>query len=90
MPHRPNTTDGMAASRSITVTTDPRSRRGASSVRNSAMPIEIGTAMSSAISEDHGRAVDEGERAELRRRSVAVRVVRDPRSLLVMKPRPMS
>jgi hypothetical protein len=42
----------MAASMSTTKTADPRSRRGASSVRNSAMPIEIGTPMSSAIRED--------------------------------------
>ena len=51
MAHRPNTTDGTAASRSITVTTAPRSRRGASSVRNSAIPIETGTAMRRAMSE---------------------------------------
>ena len=44
--HRPKTTDGTAASRSMTVTTMPRTRRGASSVRNSAMPIETGTAKS--------------------------------------------
>ncbi len=48
---RPNTTDGTAARRSITVTTAARSLLGASSVRNSAIPIEIGTAMRIAISD---------------------------------------
>ncbi len=35
----------------MTVTTGARSRRGASSVRNSAMPIETGTAMIKAMSD---------------------------------------
>src|SRR5919198_3596662 len=51
-PQRPNTTEGTEASRSMMVVAGARSRRGASSVRNKAMPIEVGTAISSAISED--------------------------------------
>ena len=42
---------GIAASSSIAVEIGRRAQRGAMSVRNSAMPIETGTAMISAIAE---------------------------------------
>src|SRR5204863_3462073 len=51
MPHNPNTTEGTAASRSTTYDTGLRSRLGATSVRNSAMPRLTGTASASAIAE---------------------------------------
>src|SRR5919202_1912651 len=47
MPNSPNTTDGTEASMSMIVTTVLRNRRGASSVRYSAIPLEMGTANTS-------------------------------------------
>ena len=47
--HRPNTTDGIAASRSMTYTIGRRRKRGATSVTKSAMPMLTGTAKSRAI-----------------------------------------
>ncbi len=52
IPHRPYTTDGTAARRSITETTGRRRRRGTDSTVNSAMPMLTGTARISAISDD--------------------------------------
>src|SRR5919199_805688 len=49
MPNSPKTTEGTEASTTMIVTTVLRSRRGASSVRYSAMPMAIGTANTSAI-----------------------------------------
>src|SRR5206468_11960462 len=51
MPHRPNTTDGTAASRSITEPAGRRHRIGAKSVRYKAMPTLTGTAMTSPMAE---------------------------------------
>ncbi len=51
IPHRPRTTLGIAASSSTSVATGRRIRRGASSVRKSAIAIDIGPAISSAIAE---------------------------------------
>ncbi len=50
IPHRPSTTDGIAASSSTIVAIGPAIRRGASSVRKSAIAIESGVASRSAIS----------------------------------------
>src|SRR4029077_5747212 len=50
IPHRPSTTLGTAASISTTGPTTARTGRGASSVRNSPIPIEIGAAMITAKS----------------------------------------
>ena len=51
MPHRPQTTDGTTASRSITYTMGRDHRRGTTSVSSSATPMLIGTAMTIAITE---------------------------------------
>ena len=51
MPHRPNTTDGTPASRSITEFTTTRSRAGATSVTNRAMPTLTGRAKRTAMDE---------------------------------------
>ncbi len=51
MPHRPKTTDGMPASRSMTAITTARRRVGATSVTNNAIPTEIGNAITTAIRE---------------------------------------
>ena len=51
MPHRPQTTDGTTASRSITYTMGRDQRRGTTSVSSSAMPMLTGTEMTSAITE---------------------------------------
>src|SRR5260370_10217318 len=49
IPHRPQTTDGTTASRSITYTIGCAQRRGTTSVRSRAMPTLTGTAITSAI-----------------------------------------
>ena len=49
MPHRPQTTDGTTASRSITYTIGRDHRYGTTSVSSRAMPMLTGTAMMSAI-----------------------------------------
>ena len=51
MPQSPRITLGIAASSSISVPTGPRIQRGASSVRKSAIAIDIGVASSSAMKE---------------------------------------
>jgi hypothetical protein len=51
MPQRPRTTLGIAASSSTSMPMGRRSTRGASSVRKSAIAIDIGAAISSAIAE---------------------------------------
>jgi len=48
-PHRPQTTEGTAASRSTVIATGPEIRRGRISVTSRAIPRAIGTAMSRAI-----------------------------------------
>ena len=48
IPHRPSTTLGIAASISTSVPTTPRTPRGASSLRNSAIAIAKGPPISSA------------------------------------------
>ncbi len=50
IPHRPQTTDGTTASRSITVTIGRAHRYGTTSVSSSATPTLTGTAITSAIS----------------------------------------
>ena len=50
-PHSPHTTDGTAASRSTTIASGPRMRRGHNSVRKSAVAIATGTPSRSAIPE---------------------------------------
>src|ERR1700761_268402 len=50
MPHRPQTTDGTTASRSITYTIGRDQRRGTTSVSSKAMPRLSGTAMTIAMS----------------------------------------
>ena len=47
-PHSPYTTEGTAASRSMTPASGPRTRRGHSSVRNSATETATGTPITSA------------------------------------------
>ena len=49
IPHRPQTTDGTTASRSITYTIGRDQRYGTTSVSSRAMPTLTGTAMMSAI-----------------------------------------
>ena len=49
MPHRPQTTDGTTARRSITYTIGRDHRYGTTSVSSRAMPMLTGTAMISAI-----------------------------------------
>ena len=49
MPHRPNTTDGTTATRSVRLTSGRRSHGGATWVVNRAMPRLTGTARSTAI-----------------------------------------
>ncbi len=49
MPHRPQTTEGTTASRSITYTIGRAQRGGTTSVSSRAMPTLTGTAMTSAI-----------------------------------------
>ena len=49
IPHRPQTTDGTTASRSITYTIGRDHRYGTTSVSSRAMPMLTGTAMMSAI-----------------------------------------
>ena len=49
IPHRPQTTDGITASRSITYTIGRDHRYGTTSVSSRAMPTLTGTAMTSAI-----------------------------------------
>src|SRR3984957_17893906 len=51
IPHRPQTTDGTTASRSITYTIGLDHRRGTTSVSSSETPMLIGTEMMSAITE---------------------------------------
>ena len=51
MPHRPNTTDGTTASRSIVYTMIVRNHRGATWVANSAMPRLTGTASARAMAD---------------------------------------
>ena len=51
MPQRPSTTLGIAASSSTIVAIGEAMRRGAISVRNSAIAIESGVASSSAITD---------------------------------------
>ena len=51
IPQRPSTTLGIAASSSTSIPTGVLSTPGASSVRNSAIAIAIGTAIRSAISD---------------------------------------
>ena len=66
MPHRPKTTDGTAASRSMTVTigaAQPARRELGEEQRDA--DADTGTAMISAISETTSGAVDERQRAEL-------------------------
>src|SRR5260370_5083626 len=50
IPHRPQTTDGTTARRSITYTIGRDHRYGTTSVRSRAMPTLTGTAITSAIS----------------------------------------
>ena len=50
-PHRPQTTDGTTASRSITYTIGCDQRRGTTSVSSSAMPTLTGTAITIAMIE---------------------------------------
>ena len=49
IPHRPNTTDGTTATRSVRLTSGRRSHGGATWVMNKAMPRLTGTATSTAI-----------------------------------------
>ena len=51
MPHRPQTTDGTTASRSMTYTIGCDQRRGTTSVSSRATPTLTGTAMMIAITE---------------------------------------
>ena len=51
MPQRPSTTEGIAASSSTSVAIGAASRRGAISVRNNAIAIASGVAMTSAIND---------------------------------------
>ena len=50
-PHRPNSTDGKASSRLTNPPTGPRRRRGRNTLVASARPMEMGTAMTSAMAE---------------------------------------
>jgi hypothetical protein len=52
MPHKPKITLGTAESISMTETMGWRNRGGASSVRNTAVPMLSGTAITSPISDD--------------------------------------
>ncbi len=65
-PPEPDDDAGDAASVSTSAVTGPRSQRGDSSVRNSAIPIASGVAMSSAPTDVIDCAVEEGGGAEVK------------------------